>query len=157
MASVNKVILVGNLGADPEVRYMPSGNAVVDVSLATTDSWKDKDSGERKERTEWHRVTFFGRLAEVVGEYMKKGRPMYVEGNLRTEKWQDKSGNDRYTTKIIAREMQMLGGRGDGGGGRDNFDQSPPPSQGQGGQSQGQGRGQSRNAPAEDFDDDIPF
>ena len=159
MASVNKVILVGNLGADPEVRYMPSGNAVVDVSLATTDSWKDKDSGERKERTEWHRVTFFGRLAEVVGEYMKKGRPMYVEGNLRTEKWQDKSGNDRYTTKIIAREMQMLGGRGDGGGGgRDNFDQSPPPSQGPGGgQSQGQGRGQSRNAPAEDFDDDIPF
>lgn len=155
MASVNKVILVGNLGADPEVRYMPSGNAVVDVSLATTDIWKDKDSGERKERTEWHRVTFFGRLAEVVGEYMQKGRPMYVEGNLRTEKWQDKSGNDRYTTKIIAREMQMLGGRdggGGGGGGRDNFDQSPPP-QRQG----GQGGGQGRDAPADDFDDDIPF
>ncbi|MGI9309910.1 MAG: single-stranded DNA-binding protein [bacterium] len=117
MASVNKVILVGNLGADPEVRYMPSGGAVVDVSLATTDTWKDKESGDRKERTEWHRVTFFGRLAEIVGEYMQKGRAMYVEGSLRTEKWQDKSGNDRYTTKIIAREMQMLGGREGGGGG----------------------------------------
>lgn len=152
MASVNKVILVGNLGADPEVRYMPSGSAVVDVSLATTDSWKDKDSGERKERTEWHRVTFFGRLAEIVGEYMQKGRPMYVEGSLRTEKWQDKSGNDRYTTKIIAREMQMLGSR-DGGGGRGNFDQSPP-SQRQGGQGGGQGRDA---PPSEDFDDDIPF
>lgn len=157
MASVNKVILVGNLGADPEVRYMPSGNAVVDVSLATTDTWKDKDSGERKERTEWHRVTFFGRLAEIVGEYMQKGRSMYVEGNLRTEKWQDKSGNDRYTTKIIAREMQMLGSReggGGGGGGRGNFDQSPPQRQSGSGGSQSQGRGA---PPADDFDDDIPF
>ena len=157
MASVNKVILVGNLGADPEVRYMPSGVAVVDIQLATTETWKDKESGEKRERTEWSRVTFFGRLAEIVGEYMKKGRSMYVEGSLRTDKWQDKSGNDRYTTKIIAREMQMLGGRdsgGGGGGGGGNQNQSrPPASQDSGGGT----KGGAANAPADDFDDDIPF
>ena len=157
MASVNKVILVGNLGADPEVRYMPSGVAVVDIQLATTETWKDKESGEKRERTEWSRVTFFGRLAEIVGEYMKKGRSMYVEGSLRTDKWQDKSGNDRYTTKIIAREMQMLGGRdsgGGGGGGGGNQNQSRPPASQDSG---GGAKGGAANAPADDFDDDIPF
>jgi len=156
---INKVILIGNLGSDPEVRYTAGGSAVANVNVATGESWKDKQTGEQQERTEWHRVVFFTRLAEIVGEYLKKGSKIYVEGRLQTRKWQDKSGNDRYTTEIVANEMQMLDSRGDGGGGgRDNFDQSPPPSQGQGGgPSQGQGRGQSRNAPAEDFDDDIPF
>ena len=159
MASVNKVILVGNLGADPEVRYMPSGVAVVDIQLATTETWKDKESGEKRERTEWSRVTFFGRLAEIVGEYMKKGRSMYVEGSLRTDKWQDKSGNDRYTTKIIAREMQMLGGRdsGGGGGGGGNQNQSRPPASQDSGGAAGGAKGGAANAPADDFDDDIPF
>ena len=160
MASVNKVILVGNLGADPEVRYMPSGVAVVDIRLATTETWKDKESGEKRERTEWSTVTFYGRLAEIVGEYMKKGRSMYVEGSLRTDKWQDKSGNDRYTTKIIAREMQMLGGRdsgGGGGGGGGNQNQSRPPASQDSGGAAGGAKGGAANAPADDFDDDIPF
>lgn len=155
---VNKVILVGNLGADPEVKYMPSGGAVTNVSIATTDSWKDKNSGEKQERTEWHRVVFFNRLAEIAGEYLRKGSQIYMEGRLQTRKWQDKDGNDRWTTEIVGNEMQMLGGRGDGGGGGSNF--------GSGGGSQQQ---QSRSAPAAaaapamaseppaDFDDDIPF
>ena len=110
MASVNKVILVGNLGRDPEVRYMPSGDAIANISVATTDSWKDKN-GEKQERTEWHRVSFFGKLAEIVGEYLKKGSQVYVEGRLQTRKWTDKEGQDKYTTEIVADRMQMLGGK----------------------------------------------
>ena len=147
---VNKVILVGNLGKDPEVRYMPSGNAVANVTLATTDSWKDKQSGEKQERTEWHNVVFYSRLAEIVGEYLKKGSQVYVEGRLQTRKWQDKSGNDRYTTEIIASDMQMLGSRGGSAGfSGDRTQSSPAPQQaavaGGGGSS------------VPDFDDDIPF
>lgn len=119
MASVNKVIIVGNLGRDPEVRYTPSGSAVCNVSIATTRNWKSKDTGERQEETEWHRVVFYDRLAEIAGEYLKKGRSVYVEGRLKTRKWQDKDGKDVYTTEIIAQEMQMLGGR-DGGGASDD-------------------------------------
>ena len=117
MASVNKVILIGNLGRDPEVRYTPNGSAVCNVSLATTRNWKSKDSGERQEETEWHRVVFFDRLAEIAGEYLKKGRPVYVEGRLKTRKWTDKDGVEKYTTEIIAQEMTMLGGREGGAGG----------------------------------------
>ena len=149
---VNKVILVGNLGKDPEIRYTPSGSAVAGVTIATSEQWKDKQTGEKQERTEWHNVTFFGRLAEIVGEYLKKGSQVYVEGSLRTEKWQDKNGNDRYTTKVIASEMQMLGSRT---GGTANYNQDS------GGHNQ-----QQNNAPAKQqapamadtgFDDDIPF
>jgi single-strand DNA-binding protein len=126
---VNKVILVGNLGRDPEVRYTPSGSAVANVTIATSDQWKDKQTGEQQERTEWHRVVFFNRLAEVVAEYVKKGQQIYVEGRIQTRKWQDQSGQDRYTTEIVANEMQMLGGRGGGsassGFGQD-MDQSQP-------------------------------
>ena len=111
MASVNKVIVVGNLGADPETRYLPSGEAVTNIRVATTDKWKDKASGEQKEATEWHRISFFGRLAEVAGEYLRKGSQVYVEGSLRTRKWQDKDGSDRYSTEIRADVMQMLGSR----------------------------------------------
>ncbi|HQW19973.1 MAG TPA: single-stranded DNA-binding protein, partial [Rhodocyclaceae bacterium] len=111
MASVNKVILVGNLGKDPDVRYLPSGEAVTNITLATTDNWKDKTSGEKKEATEWHRVVFFRRLAEVAGQYLKKGSQVYIEGSLKTRKWQDKDGQDRYTTEIVADEMKMLGSR----------------------------------------------
>ena len=114
---INKVILVGNLGADPETRYMPSGGAVTNLSIATSESWKDKQSGEQNERTEWHRVAMFNRLAEIAAEYLRKGSQVYIEGKLRTRKWQDRDGNDRYTTEIIADEMQMLGGRGGSGGG----------------------------------------
>ena len=121
MASVNKVIVLGNLGRDPELRYTPSGAAVCNVSIATTRNWKSKDSGERQEETEWHRVVFYDRLAEIAGEYLKKGRPVYVEGRLKTRKWQDKDGKDVYTTEIIAEQMQMLGGReGMGGGAGDD-------------------------------------
>ncbi|HNT64137.1 MAG TPA: single-stranded DNA-binding protein, partial [Candidatus Desulfobacillus denitrificans] len=138
MASVNKVILVGNLGADPETRYAPSGDAICNIRLATTDTWKDKATGEKKEATEWHRVSFYGRLAEIAGQYLKKGSQVYIEGSLRTRKWQDKEGQDRYTTEIRAEQMQMLGSRqgsGGGGGGEsyggggysggDDFDQAP--------------------------------
>ena len=142
---VNKVILIGNLGNDPDVRYTAGGAAVANISLATAESWRDKDSGEMQERTEWHRVVFFGRLAEIVNEYLKKGSQIYVEGRLQTRKWQDKEGNDKYTTEIVANEMQMLGGRG-GGGGSQN--QEPPAAKTSG-------------APPkkvnDDFDDDIPF
>src|ERR1700678_2350460 len=113
---VNKVILVGNLGADPETRAMPSGSTVANLRIATSESWRDKQSGEQQERTEWHRVALFGRLAEVAAEYLRKGSQVYIEGSLRTRKWQDKQGNERYSTEIIGNEMQMLGGRGGGGG-----------------------------------------
>ncbi|MCG5495711.1 MULTISPECIES: single-stranded DNA-binding protein [Ectothiorhodospira] len=164
---INKVILVGNLGNDPEVKYMPSGSAVANVSIATTDRWKDKQSGEMQDRTEWHRVVFFGRLAEIAGEYLRKGSQVYVEGRLQTRKWQTQDGQDRYSTEIVANEMQMLGGRGGSGGGSSSgfdssggqWDQSPPRDQGGPGSSGGQSSGQSsgsRPGPS-DFDDDIPF
>jgi len=143
---VNKVILVGNLGRDPEVRYMPSGNAVANVTLATTESWKDKQTGEKQERTEWHNVVFYSRLAEIAGEYLKKGSQVYVEGSLRTRKWQDKNGNDRYTTEIIASDMQMLGGRG-GSAGYGAADAAPPTTE----------PAPAAAGAAGDFDDDIPF
>jgi single-strand DNA-binding protein len=139
---VNKVILIGNLGRDPEVRYMPSGSAVANVTIATSEQWKDKQSGERQERTEWHNVVFFNRLAEIVGEYLKKGSKVYIEGSLRTRKWQDKNtGADRYTTEIVASDMQMLDSRGGAGEG--------------GGQRQDQPREEAMAEP--DLDDDIPF
>jgi single-strand DNA-binding protein len=150
---INKVILVGNLGADPETRYMPSGSAVTNLSVATTESWKDKQSGEQKERTEWHKVAMFNRLAEIAAEYLRKGSQVYIEGKLRTRKWQDQNGQDRWTTEIIADEMQMLGGRGGGGG---SFGGGQ-----QGGGQQGGGQQGGGNAPPQpgpdDFDDDIPF
>ncbi len=149
---VNKVILVGNLGQDPEVKYMPSGQAVCNISIATTDSWSDKTSGEKQERTEWHRVVFFRRLAEIAGEYLRKGSQVYIEGRLQTRKWQDQSGADKYTTEIIANEMQMLGGRGGGASGG-GFEAPPAADQGMGSSSP------AKAAPstADDFDDDIPF
>lgn len=146
---VNKVILIGNLGADPEVRYSPSGSAVANIRLATTDQWRDRQSGERQERTEWHRVVFFSRLAEITGEYLRKGSKVYIEGRIQTRKWQGQDGQDRYTTEIVANDMQMLDGRGeaavseysrdDSGGGYQASKPEPQP------------------APQEDFDDDIPF
>lgn len=161
MASVNKVILVGNLGADPETRYTASGDAVCNIRLATTESWRDKNSGEKREITEWHRVVFYRKLAEIAGQYLKKGSQVYLEGRIKTRKWQDKDGQDRYTTEIEAVEMQMLGGRqgmgapaapqqsaggfGGGAGGYDEPDFSPAPP---------------RNKPKPSFDDlgdDIPF
>ncbi|GAA0510845.1 MAG: single-stranded DNA-binding protein [Pigmentiphaga sp.] len=170
MASVNKVILVGNLGRDPEVRYTPDGAAICNVSIATTSQWKDKNSGERREETEWHRVVFYNRLAEIAGEYLKKGRSVYVEGRLKTRKWQDKdTGADKYTTEIVADQMQMLGGReGGGGGGEGGYgggggygDSAPAqrpsnrPASGGGGQ---RSASQSSSAPNfADMDDDIPF
>ncbi|HIO97873.1 MAG TPA: single-stranded DNA-binding protein [Leucothrix sp.] len=166
MASVNKVILIGNLGQDPEVKYMPSGGAVTNISIATTENWKDKATGEKKEKTEWHRVVFFNRLAEIVGEYLRKGSQVYIEGQLRTNKWQDQSGADRYSTEIVAREMTMLGGKS---GGSSDFSPAPQQQAQQGGgapQQQAQqtpsqgGGGQPQNAPPQNFDnfdDDIPF
>ena len=163
MASVNKVILVGNLGKDPETRYMPNGEAVTNITVATSDNWTDKTSGEKKEATEWHRITFYRRLAEVAAEYLKKGSSVYVEGKLRTRKWQDKDGQDRYTTEVIADVMQMLGSRG-GGGGSAPMDDAPAYGGGsQGGASREPARAASKPAtkkPAtalEDLDDDIPF
>ncbi|MDP4652425.1 MAG: single-stranded DNA-binding protein [Haliea sp.] len=166
---VNKVILVGNLGADPETRYMPSGGAVTNVNLATSESWKDKQTGQPQERTEWHRVVFFNRLAEVAGEYLKKGSKVYVEGALRTRKWQGQDGQDRYTTEIVANEMQMLDSRTGGGQmggenyGRDDYSQSPPPQQASapapasGGSSRPPAPSQPAPTDFADFDDDIPF
>ncbi len=164
MASVNKVIIVGNLGKDPEVRYMPSGSAICNITVATSRQWKDKTSGERQEETEWHRVALFDRLAEIAGEYLKKGRPVYIEGRLKTRKYTDKDGVEKYTTEIVANEMQLLGGREGGGGG------------GMGGDDMGEPRAAAprsappaRSAPAprpaptksstgfDDMDDDIPF
>jgi single-strand DNA-binding protein len=167
MASINKVILIGNLGRDPEVRYTPNGAAICNITIATSRNWKDKNSGEKMEETEWHRVVFYDRLAEIAGEYLKKGRSVYVEGRLKTRKWQDKDGVEKYTTEIIADNMQLLGGRDGGGGGGD---------EGGGGYSRGAqgggGGGGERSAPAsrpaskpaaksstgfDDMDDDIPF
>ena len=174
MASINKVILIGNLGRDPEVRYTPNGNAICNISVATTRNWKDKTSGDKVEETEWHRVVFYDRLAEIAGEYLKKGRPVYVEGRLKTRKWQDKEGKDVYTTEVIADNMQLLGGReGMGGGdvgGDSGYDR---------GDNRGEGRSDARPAQAarsappsrpapsqpapksstgfDDMDDDIPF
>lgn len=160
MASVNKVILMGNLGRDPEVRYSPDGAAVCNVSIATTSSWKDKTSGERREETEWHRVVFYNRLAEIAGEYLKKGRPVYVEGRIKTRKWQNKEGVDQYTTEVVADNMQLLGGRdggeGGGSGGNEGGSSAPRPA----------ARAQQAARPAapaagganlSDMDDDIPF
>ncbi len=138
---INKVILVGNLGADPESRTMPSGSAVTNIRVATSESWKDKNTGDQQERTEWHNVAFFGRLAEVAGEYLRKGSQVYVEGKLRTRKWQDRDGNDRWTTEVIANEMQMLGGR-----------------PGSGAPAQATSAAVADAPPAStEFDDDIPF
>jgi len=176
---INKVILVGNLGQDPETRYMPSGGAVTNVTIATSETWKDKQSGQPQERTEWHRVVFFNRLAEIAGEYLKKGSKVYVEGSLRTRKWQNKEGVDQYTTEIVAAEMQMLDGRGGAGGGASSggasgYDdggygqqqapqaqaaapaprRAPPPQQ-----NRAPAAAPAQNPPAgfDDFDDDIPF
>lgn len=150
---INKVILIGNLGQDPEVRYTANQSAVANVRIATSESWKDKATGEQKEQTEWHSVVFFGRLAEIVSEYLKKGSQVYVEGRLRTRKWQDKEGQDRYTTEIVADEMQMLGGRG---GGMDRGAEAPsrsaPPAR-----TAAAGSGAKSGSSVEDFDDDIPF
>ncbi len=150
---VNKVILVGNLGRDPEVRYSPNGSAVANITLATSESWKDKTSGEKQEKTEWHRVVFFGRLAEIAGEYLKKGAQIYVEGRLQTRKWQDKEGHERYTTEIVAGEMQMLGSRGGAGAPSDNFNQDQAPAENMSAKK----AAPSNAAVAGDFDDDIPF
>lgn len=158
MASVNKVILVGNLGADPETRYLPSGEAVANLRIATTETWKDKQTGERKEATEWHRVSFFGRIAEVCGQYLKKGSQVYVEGRIQTRKWQDKDGQERYTTEIRGEEMKMLGGRGGDGG--QHGGGSPDPQQGrqqQGGQQRPRQSAPSASRGFDDMEDDIPF
>ena len=172
MASVNKVIVLGNLGRDPELRYTPSGAAVCNVSIATTRNWKSKDSGERQEETEWHRVVFYDRLAEIAGEYLKKGRPVYVEGRLKTRKWQDKDGKDNYTTEVIAEQMQLLGGRdeagggGGGGGGGSGYSRGQDEDHGGSAPAPRPQRPQAapRPAPApkpassfDDMDDDIPF
>ena len=152
---INKVILVGNLGADPETRYMPSGSAVTNVRIATTDSWKDRQSGEQQERTEWHRVVFFGRLAEIAAEYLRKGSQVYVEGRLQTRKWQGNDGQDRFTTEIVANDMQMLGGRGGAYQGA-----TPPPAHEDAKAPQPSDGPPAAAAPPEpqdDFDDDIPF
>ena len=177
---INKVIIVGNCGQDPETRYLPSGGAVTNMSLATSESWKDKNTGEQQERTEWHKIVFFNRLGEIAGEYLKKGSKVYVEGSLRTRKWQGQDGSDRYTTEIVASEMQMLDSRGgqEGGGGGGGGYQQNRPQQNQGQQNQGQqnqgqqnqgqqnqGQQQQQNqAPKQQapqgmdsFDDDIPF
>ncbi|ASU37556.1 single-stranded DNA-binding protein [Herbaspirillum sp. meg3] len=169
MASVNKVIIVGNLGRDPETRYMPNGEAVTNVAVATTESWKDKNSGEKKELTEWHRITFYRKLAEIAGQYLKKGSQVYVEGRLQTRKWTDKDGVEKYTTEIIADTMQMLGSRQGMGGGASMDDGGGSYGGGGGGaparQSSGGGGGGAARAPAaarpapnfSDMDDDIPF
>lgn len=155
---INKVILVGNLGADPETRYTAGGSAVTNIRLATTDSWRDRQSGEQQERTEWHRVVFFARLAEVAAEYLRKGSQVYVEGRIQTRKWQGQDGQDRYTTEIVANEMQMLGGRGGGGGGGGASGDWQGSTQSGGGGSRGGSAPQSApEPPADDFDDDIPF
>lgn len=152
MASVNKVILVGNLGRDPESRYGADGGAIVNVSLATTDTWKDKSTGEKKEATEWHRLVFFNRLAEIAGQYLKKGSQIYVEGRLRTRKWQDKDGQERYTTEIVIDQMQMLGSRqGQGEPSYGGGDSAPAPSYG------GAKPSAAKKPSFEDMDDDIPF
>jgi single-strand DNA-binding protein len=172
---INKVILVGNLGADPETRAMPSGTTVANLRIATSESWRDKQSGEQQERTEWHRVVLFGRLGEVAAEYLKKGSQVYIEGSIRTRKWQDKQGQERYSTEIVGNDMQMLGGRGGGGGGPSGgagggYERSSGGGSGSAGAGRG-GSGGGGNDPfpeyshsdgpsggkGDDFDDDIPF
>lgn len=148
---VNKVLLVGNLGQDPETKYTPSGSAITHISVATSETWKDKQTGQQQERTEWHRVVFFNRLAEIAGEYLKKGSKVYIEGSLRTNKWQDQQGQDRYTTEIVASEMQMLDSRGEGATG---VGSSQPSVNGDGGRRAAQ---PAPNPSADSFDDDIPF
>lgn len=150
---VNKCILVGNLGRDPEVRYTANGGAVANITIATSEQWTDKQSGQKQEKTEWHRVVMFGRLGEIAGEYLRKGSQVYIEGKLQTRKWQDQNGQDRYTTEIVANEMQMLGSRGGAGGGSADFDQSSPAPQ----QSQGGAAPAAAANNLDDFDDDIPF
>jgi single-strand DNA-binding protein len=150
---VNKVILIGNLGRDPEVRYSPNGQAVANVTLATSESWKDKNTGDKQEKTEWHRVVFWGKLAEIAGEYLKKGSQIYIEGRLQTRKWQDKDGNERYTTEIVANEMQMLGSRQGQGAPAADFAQEEPAAMHSGGGA----KPAPAKAGASDFDDDIPF
>ena len=164
---INKVILVGNLGADPETKYGQSGGAITNLRIATSESWIDKNTDQKQERTEWHRVVLFKKLAEIAAEYLRKGSQVYIEGSLRTRKWQDKQGNDRYTTEIVANEMQMLGGRGGGmgGGGGGDYDQSAGGGGGRRGSMAGGGGGRGGDAGGEpvrsstegDFDDDIPF
>ena len=160
MASVNKVILVGHLGKDPETRYMPNGDAITNATLATSESWKDKQTGEKKEQTEWHRLVFYRKLAEIAGQYLRKGSLIYIEGSLKTRKWQDKDGQDRYTTEITVNEMTMLGGRGDAVGGQSSGEpqqrqQQQRPQGNGGGQQQRQSAPQSQGF--DDFEDDIPF
>jgi len=158
---VNKVILIGKLGGDPETRYTQSGSAITTIKLATSESWKDKATGEQQERTEWHRVAMFGRLGEIAAEYLKKGSQVYIEGSIRTRKWQDKEGKERFSTEIVANDMQMLGGRSGGGegmsrgGGGRSMGGAPPQDQSEYGESAGSGAGPSRGK--DDFDDDIPF
>ena len=166
MASVNKVILMGNLGKDPEVRFMPNGEAVCNFSIATTDNWKDKN-GEKQERTEWHNIVMYRKLAEIAGEYLKKGRPVFIEGRLQTRKWQTKEGQDRYTTEIIAESMQMLGGRASAGGSSSGTSSgtssAPSPAASQGNDEFNQAPQRTSAAPQaaatnfDDFEDDIPF
>jgi len=150
MASINKVILIGNLGADPETRYLPSGDAVTNIRIATTDVWKDK-SGEKQEHTEWHRIAFFGKLAEIAGEYLKKGSPVYVEGRIRTRKWQDKEGQDRYSTEIVADRMQLLGNRG---GGSEPATREPAAASAAAAKP---GQAKKSGGAFDEMDDDIPF
>jgi single-strand DNA-binding protein len=157
MASVNKVIIVGNLGRDPETRYMPSGDAMTNIAVATTDKWKDKATGEQKEATEWHRIAFFGKLAEIAGQYLKKGSQVYIEGKLRTRKWTDKDGIEKYSTEIIADTMQMLGSRQGMGGGSASMD-DPAYVSGPAKNSSTGARAPAKQAPSmSDMDDDIPF
>lgn len=160
MAAINKVILIGNLGKDPEVRYTPNGNAICNVSVATTRTWKDKNSGEKQEETEWHRVVFYDRLAEIAGEYLKKGRPIYVEGRLKTRKWQNKENQDVYTTEIIANEMQMLGGREGMGGGDEsgsNYGSRPAAAPAPASRPAASKSLDKPSTGFDDMDDDIPF
>jgi len=159
MASVNKVIIVGNLGRDPETRYMPSGDAMTNIAVATTDKWKDKATGEQKEATEWHRIAFFGKLAEIAGQYLKKGSQVYIEGKLRTRKWTDKDGVEKYSTEIIADSMQMLGSRQGMGGGSAAMDDNGFGGSGAGSRSASSApRAPAKQAPnLSDMDDDIPF
>lgn len=155
---INKVILIGNLGADPETRYLPDGNAVTNIRLATSESWRDRESGQQNERTEWHRVVFFRRLAEIAGEYLKKGSKVYIEGSLRTRQW-EREGQKHYTTEIVANEMQMLDSRGDMGGGGGGYDNSYSNNTSGGGTSRSSGGSSEPDfgPPPDDFDDDIPF
>ena len=156
MAGVNKVIVLGHLGRDPEMRYTQDGKAIANFSLATSESFKDKD-GNKQERTEWHRISMFGRIAEIAGEYLRKGSMAYVEGRLQTRKWTDKEGQERYTTEIVGDRLQLVGARGGGGGGAASFDEEDPSRPSGGSSAGGARKNEMPPAPAEDFDDDIPF